>query len=86
MQQKSGIQAQWSIDQSGTRTAKVGPYTLVAVPGHPARWAVIQTSDLDRVVMPEVQGKVFQGTRYGATIRQAMFNAEQAAAALLVTA
>ena len=78
----AGITAHWSIHRSGFRTAPAAGLTLQVRNGRrggtgPVDWAVYSAAG--RVAA----GEVWQGTRYSALVRQAMFDAEQAAARLL---
>lgn len=73
---------QWSIHRSGTRTAKASGLLLEAANGRrggwgPVVWAVYNANG------PVARGEVWQPGRYHALVRQAMFEAEQAAIALL---
>jgi hypothetical protein len=76
------IAASWSIDLDGYRRAWVGEYLLVTTNHRtdrgwgPVRWAVFQGLKGPRVA----EGSVYQGSEYQALVRQAMLNAERAAA------
>lgn len=79
------IEAQWSIYRKD-REARVGDLLLVATNGRisrygPARWAVFTTDGLRRTAIV-AQGEVWNTKRYASLEREAMFEAEQAAAAL----
>lgn len=78
------ISAHWSIRLDGTRDARVAPgVTLITTNRRtehglgPVLWAVVEAGEV------VADGAVWQGTRYSALVRQAMYDAERAAAALL---
>lgn len=77
----AGITLNWSI-KAKHREAKQGDTLLLATNGRvgrygPARWSVWLVDGDERCMMAE--GEVWQGTRYQALERQAMYDAEQRA-------
>lgn len=81
-----GIVAPWSIRLDGGRTAKVGDLLLIVakpVKGVDLRWAIFLTDGEERVLMQEGASRwAAPNPRYQAHVQQAMFEVEQAAAAL----
>lgn len=96
MAQTQKISLDWSISASGTRTAQVGDVILgvgFAVKGQDLPWMVVSTSGSDRQVVAQGytryavdarpnRDRSVPGQQYSSQVRQAMFEVEQAAAAL----
>lgn len=77
------IDAQWSIHPRNLRTARMGDLTLVSGNDRDGTYGPVRWSVLDAGGNPVASGEVWQTKRYSSLVREAMFEAEQAAKAWL---
>ena len=76
------IQLQWSIDANGNRQAIAGDRLLI-VPSNGRRWAIFAGVNDTTPRDPIWEGRTrLANRRYASLVRQAMFEAERAAAEL----
>lgn len=74
-----GIELQWQINRDGFRRAHLPGLTLRVSNGRRGGWGPV-TWEVFTERGQIASGEVFQGTRYQALTREAMYQAERAAA------